>query len=75
MSVDPQRRERLINAFRIFDVKKDGTVDTKAIALILSNLGKKMSPHEISELISDADQGGRIYYTEYIDKVLLAPPK
>lgn len=72
---DADRRDKLLRAFKVFDERADGTVDTRALTLILSSLGKRLSPSEVNELVSDADQGGRLYYTEYVDKVLLAPAK
>ena len=43
MSSIAERRQRLLEAFRVFDPQGTGQVDTKALCLILSSLGNKLS--------------------------------
>lgn len=68
-----ERRQRLLEAFKVFDPDNTGHVDTKAMCIILSSLGNKLSRNEINELTADADRGGMIVYQSYIEGVLLPP--
>ena len=66
------RPERLIRAFQAFDGDHSGRVNTEAMAIILTTIGKPLTAQEMSELVSDADENGFIDYRRFVNSVVFA---
>ena len=52
---DQDAERQLINAFNVFDRDKNGRISTEDFRSIVNNLGEKLSPNEIREIIYEAD--------------------
>ena len=61
----------VINAFKYFDIKKNGKVDIKELKYILSNFGNKMKEDEIKNIFKkleiDYNQNKELDYEEIIN--------
>ncbi|KAG8806496.1 hypothetical protein FRC18_006063 [Serendipita sp. 400] len=55
---ESDRDEEIRQAFKVFDKNGDGYVTTEELALVMSNLGEKLSSHELSEMMREADDNG-----------------
>jgi len=66
-----QRAHDLEAAFRHFDANKDGSIDREELGMGLAQFGFKLSPVDISSLMSifDADKDGAIDIDEFISKL------
>ena len=60
--------EELIEAFRVFDVDKNGEISADELRLVLTTLGEKLSPQECQEIlnIADEDKDGVISAREFV---------
>ncbi|KAG8789356.1 hypothetical protein FS842_009925 [Serendipita sp. 407] len=65
---ESDRDEEIRQAFKVFDKNGDGYVTTEELALVMSNLGEKLSSHELSEMMREADDNGdgKIDYSEFV---------
>lgn len=63
----------LVEAFRVFDKMKNGTVPADDVRHYLTTLGEKMSEEEVEDMLklADIDQEGNIDYVKF-SKVLMA---
>ena len=66
------RPDRLIRAFQAFDGDNSGRVNTEAMSIILTSIGKPLSKQEMSELVADADEDGTIDYRRFVNTVVFA---
>lgn len=57
----------LKECFAMFDKDGDGTIDTGELGTVMANLGLKVSPLEIQEMIEqvDTDKNGTIEFDEF----------
>jgi len=64
--------EELVNAFKIFDKDKSGSIDAIEMQELMKKLGFTMSPLEAHELIAEADDddSGEVSYAEFVGKIL-----
>ncbi len=66
-----ERQEKLIRAFQAFDTEKTGRVKSDAMGVLLGSIGQsKLTPSEVKEFISDADDGGYIDYRRFVLTVM-----
>mmetsp|Transcript_3561 Transcript_3561/g.8919 ORF Transcript_3561/g.8919 Transcript_3561/m.8919 type:complete len:189 (+) Transcript_3561:64-630(+) len=65
--------EELIEAFRIFDRDKSGTLDAIELQDVLGKLGFKVSDLEAKQMIKEADDdgSGQVSFSEFAKKILL----
>jgi len=61
------------NAWKVFDKDNQGWITTTELRHVLSNLGEKLGPQEMDEMIkeSDPDNDGKIQLEEFV-RMLLA---
>jgi len=65
--------EELIEAFRVFDVDKNGEISVDELRVVLTTLGEKLTPQECQEIIeiADEDRDGVISAREFV-KLLMS---
>jgi hypothetical protein len=58
----------LIDAFKVFDKDEDGYINKDELRSVMHQLGQKLSPNEVDEMINeaDADGDGKINYMEFV---------
>ncbi|CAD7938624.1 unnamed protein product [Amoebophrya sp. A25] len=66
---EPATEQILLEAFKLFDQDKSGTIEAGELKHCLSALGDKMSEQEAEEMIALADKNnnGCISYSEFLD--------
>ncbi|KAL0233448.1 hypothetical protein PCE1_001963 [Barthelona sp. PCE] len=59
-------------AFRVFDKDNNGVISADELRFVMCQLGEKLSPNEIDEMISEADSNGdgKISYDEFVRMML-----
>eukprot|EP00930_Biecheleria_cincta_P104775 TRINITY_DN97183_c0_g1_i1.p1 TRINITY_DN97183_c0_g1~~TRINITY_DN97183_c0_g1_i1.p1 ORF type:complete len:171 (-),score=50.74 TRINITY_DN97183_c0_g1_i1:186-698(-) len=64
--------DELVNAFKIFDKDKSGTIDAIELQDVLVKLGFTVTPLEAEEMIqaADEDKSGECEYTEFVRKII-----
>merc|ERR1719513_171868 len=55
-------------AFKVFDKEGTGMISVAELRHVLTNLGEKMSPEEVDEMVREADIGdvGQINYEHFL---------
>merc|ERR1719453_1158899 len=66
--------DELINAFKIFDRDKSGTIDSIELRDVLVKLGFHITPLEAFNMLAEADDSGdgEVSYGEFVEKILKA---
>ena len=54
MDQDDEIRE----AFRVFDLNRDGYISSKELGQMMGNLGEQLTPQELEDMIQEADSDG-----------------
>eukprot|EP00931_Biecheleriopsis_adriatica_P109330 TRINITY_DN8358_c0_g1_i3.p1 TRINITY_DN8358_c0_g1~~TRINITY_DN8358_c0_g1_i3.p1 ORF type:complete len:169 (-),score=56.38 TRINITY_DN8358_c0_g1_i3:104-610(-) len=64
--------DELVNAFKIFDKDKSGTIDAIELQDVLCKLGCEVTPLEAEEMIqaADDDGSGEASYSEFVKKII-----
>merc|ERR1712228_786010 len=64
--------DELVNAFKIFDKDRSGSIDAIEMQELMKKLGFPMSPLEAHAMISEADDddSGEVGYSEFVNKIL-----
>eukprot|EP00931_Biecheleriopsis_adriatica_P109331 TRINITY_DN8358_c0_g2_i1.p1 TRINITY_DN8358_c0_g2~~TRINITY_DN8358_c0_g2_i1.p1 ORF type:complete len:187 (-),score=47.06 TRINITY_DN8358_c0_g2_i1:147-707(-) len=64
--------DELVNAFKIFDKDKSGSIDAIELQDVLKKLGFDVSPLQAEEMIQEADNdgSGECGYREFVSKIL-----
>ncbi|CAK0911910.1 unnamed protein product, partial [Prorocentrum cordatum] len=64
--------DELVNAFKIFDKDRSGSIDAIEMQDLMKKLGFPMSPLEAHAMISEADDddSGEVGYSEFVNKIL-----
>mmetsp|Transcript_39838 Transcript_39838/g.71628 ORF Transcript_39838/g.71628 Transcript_39838/m.71628 type:complete len:170 (-) Transcript_39838:60-569(-) len=64
--------DELVNAFKIFDKDKSGTIDAIELQDVLNKLGFEVTALEANTMISEADEddSGDVGYREFISKII-----
>merc|ERR1712180_220617 len=62
----------LREAFKIFDRNRDGFIDIRELKKVSMMLGSQLNPHEIDELMAEADVdgNGKLDYSEFVKMLL-----
>eukprot|EP00906_Rhabdomonas_costata_P025600 RCo036589 len=68
---EPDTKELLLSAFKVFDTNGMGFVQTSALRHVMTTLGEKYTDEEFEELIKGVDQEGYIKYDEFADRLLM----
>lgn len=65
--------DEMREAFKVFDMDGNGTIDEKELRVTMKKLGEKLSDEDIRAMIRAADKNGdgKIDYEEFI-KMMLA---
>eukprot|EP01012_Entosiphon_sulcatum_P009824 TRINITY_DN1563_c0_g1_i1.p1 TRINITY_DN1563_c0_g1~~TRINITY_DN1563_c0_g1_i1.p1 ORF type:complete len:155 (-),score=38.01 TRINITY_DN1563_c0_g1_i1:4-468(-) len=71
MDAEPDNKEMILNAFRVFDKDGTGYLPTSELKGIMTTLGEKYSSEEFDELVRGVDRDGRIRYEELADRMLM----
>eukprot|EP00933_Yihiella_yeosuensis_P013175 TRINITY_DN12332_c4_g1_i1.p1 TRINITY_DN12332_c4_g1~~TRINITY_DN12332_c4_g1_i1.p1 ORF type:complete len:149 (+),score=40.56 TRINITY_DN12332_c4_g1_i1:90-536(+) len=63
--------EELIEAFKVFDHDGDGYITSGELMQAMSNMGERLSPHEVEEMIreADMDSDGMMSYEEFVNMI------
>jgi len=63
--------ESICEAFKVFDKEGTGMISVAELRHVLTNLGEKMSPEEVDEMVREADIGdvGQINYEHFLAKM------
>eukprot|EP01117_Protostelium_nocturnum_P009748 TRINITY_DN3485_c0_g1_i1.p1 TRINITY_DN3485_c0_g1~~TRINITY_DN3485_c0_g1_i1.p1 ORF type:complete len:159 (+),score=59.30 TRINITY_DN3485_c0_g1_i1:150-626(+) len=58
----------ILDAFRVFDKKKDGTISSAEMRHVLTTVGEKLTEDEVDEMLreADIDASGMINYIEFV---------
>eukprot|EP00441_Pelagodinium_beii_P043323 CAMPEP_0197652770 /NCGR_PEP_ID=MMETSP1338-20131121/34651_1 /TAXON_ID=43686 ORGANISM="Pelagodinium beii, Strain RCC1491" /NCGR_SAMPLE_ID=MMETSP1338 /ASSEMBLY_ACC=CAM_ASM_000754 /LENGTH=150 /DNA_ID=CAMNT_0043227713 /DNA_START=49 /DNA_END=501 /DNA_ORIENTATION=- len=66
--------EELIEAFKVFDLDRDGLISAGELRASMHNLGEKLTDHEVDEMVreADADGDGLINYDEFVKMMMAA---
>ena len=61
-----------MNAFNVFDHSQRGKIATEDFRGVVGNLGEKLTPNEIREIMTEADQDGDgfIDYAEFVKMMM-----
>mmetsp|Transcript_58676 Transcript_58676/g.121229 ORF Transcript_58676/g.121229 Transcript_58676/m.121229 type:complete len:174 (-) Transcript_58676:200-721(-) len=64
--------DELVNAFKIFDKDKSGTIDAIELQDVLCKLGFEVNPLQAEEMIqaADDDNSGECEYGEFVRKII-----
>ncbi|XP_071160622.1 calmodulin-like [Mytilus galloprovincialis] len=64
--------KKLIDAFRVFDVRGKGVVDTEVVRHIFSSMEEEMPNEEIEEMLKEAkiDRDGNIKYEDFVRQIV-----
>mmetsp|Transcript_3821 Transcript_3821/g.4744 ORF Transcript_3821/g.4744 Transcript_3821/m.4744 type:complete len:172 (-) Transcript_3821:131-646(-) len=64
--------DELVNAFKIFDKDKSGTIDAIELQDVLCKLGFRVNPLQAEEMIQAADEdgSGECEYGEFVRKII-----
>ena len=70
---DSDSEQQLLSAFDVFDKHKNGQIAIEDFKGVVGNLGEKLTPNEIREIIREADKDGdgQIDYVEFV-KMMMA---
>jgi calmodulin len=65
---DVDREDELSQAFKVFDKDGNGYITSEELALVMANLGEKLSKAELTEMMKEADTNGdgKIDYAEFV---------
>ena len=68
MKGNEETENDLVEAFKVFDKDQDGSITQDELRSVMSNLGQKLSPQELDEMIKEADTDGdgKINYKEFV---------
>lgn len=67
----PDTKEILMSAFKVFDTEGTGTLSTNALRHVMMNLGEKYTNEEFDQLVKPVDKNGVIKYSEFADRLLM----
>jgi len=69
---EDRSEEEVREAFRVFDVERRGQIPVSELRFVMKNLGDKLTPAEIEQLIEEADQDhdGNISYDEFASMMM-----
>eukprot|EP00992_Anisonema_acinus_P012534 TRINITY_DN8179_c0_g1_i1.p2 TRINITY_DN8179_c0_g1~~TRINITY_DN8179_c0_g1_i1.p2 ORF type:complete len:154 (+),score=72.84 TRINITY_DN8179_c0_g1_i1:57-518(+) len=68
---DPDTKDMLLNAFKIFDKNGLGFIQTAELKHVMTGLGERYSDAEFDELVRAVDRDGFIQYDEFADRLLM----
>jgi calmodulin len=65
---DTDREDEIRQAFKVFDKDGDGFITLEELGFVMANLGEKLSPTELEEMVKEADTDGdgKINYKEFV---------
>ena len=65
---DADREDEIRQAFKVFDKDGNGFITADELAIVMANLGEKLSPSELKEMMKEADSNGdgKIDYEEFV---------
>ncbi|GLJ54714.1 hypothetical protein SUGI_1175330 [Cryptomeria japonica] len=69
---DTDSEEELKEAFKVFDKDQNGFISAAELGHVMANLGEKLTPQEIEEMIKEADTDGdgQVNYEEFVRMML-----
>lgn len=69
---DTDSEEELKEAFKVFDKDQNGYISAAELGHVMANLGEKLTPEEIDEMIKEADTDGdgQVNYEEFVRMML-----
>ena len=65
---DTDREDEIRQAFKVFDRDGDGYITGDELGLVMANLGEKLTPGELKQMMEEADSNGdgKIDYPEFV---------
>ena len=65
---DTDSEEEIREAFKVFDKDGNGYISAAELRHVMTNLGEKLTDHEVDEMIreADVDGDGQINYEEFV---------
>lgn len=65
---DTDSEEEIKEAFKVFDKDGNGYISAAELRHVMTNLGEKLTDHEVDEMIreADVDGDGQINYEEFV---------
>jgi Ca2+-binding protein (EF-Hand superfamily) len=69
---DSDMLDRALEAFRVFDRQNKGTIPLNELRYILENLGEKLTPEEVEDLLSDVEEihgGTELDYKTFLNNL------
>merc|ERR1712244_99270 len=60
--------EEIREAFKVFDINKNGFISAEELRQVMTNLGEEVTDEEVNEMIRDADidKDGLVSYEEFV---------